>query len=283
MTHLLVAALSEAVAAVASVAVVAAAPPAVGSADATPKPPQIIRVEVPGSTVGIELLPVPGPDGTPQFLIGRTEIPWDLYDVFVFGLDQEDGASTPEADAVTRPSKPYISMDRGFGTIGYPAISMSHRSAVQFCEWLSVKTGRRFRLPTEAEWRRLCEASGITSETLLEHAWVAENADGTTHPIGRRRADALGLVDLFGNAAEWVTTADGRGATMGGSYLDAARALACGRSVPHSDEWNRSDPQFPKSVWWLADGGFVGIRVLCEIPAAAASTEPNPRAAAGVP
>lgn len=235
---------------------------------APPPPPPaaaIERVEIAGSLVGIDLLPVPGEDGRTAFMIGRTEIPWDLYDVFIFGLDQEAGASSPQADAVTRPSKPYISMDRGFGHAGYPAISMSHRSAVQFCEWLSAKSGRRFRLPTEAEWRRLCELSKLSPETLGEHAWTAENSDGTTHPVGKRRADALGLRDLFGNAAEWVSTADGRGAVMGGSYLDEARKLSCGGGVPHRDEWNRSDPQFPKSVWWLADGGFVGIRVLCEI------------------
>ncbi len=238
------------------------------------EPPRPERIEIAGSVVGIDLVPVPGPDGRAAFLLGRTEIPWDLYDVFVFGLDQEAGASSPQADAVTRPSKPYISMDRGFGHAGYPAISMSHRSAVQFCEWLSAKTGRRFRLPTEAEWRRACEGSKVSPETIAEHAWVAENADGTTHPLGRRRPDALGLSDLFGNAAEWVTTADGRGAVMGGSYLDAAGTLACGRGVPHDDAWNRSDPQFPKSVWWLADGGFVGIRVLCEIEAPAAAAPP---------
>ena len=80
-----------------------------------------------------------------EFWIGRTEVTWDAYDVFVYRLD-EPGESAPRADAVARPSKPYISMDRGFGHNGHPAISMSHKGAEAFCRW----AGRR--LPTAAEW-----------------------------------------------------------------------------------------------------------------------------------
>ena len=126
----------------------AADAPASPAASAEAKAPEIMIVKVPGSTVDVELVPVPGPDGKPLFHLGRTEITWDLYDVFVFGHDQEAGLSTPEADAVTRPSKPYVATDRGFGHNGYPAISISYRCATYFCEWLSAKTGKKFRLPT---------------------------------------------------------------------------------------------------------------------------------------
>ena len=226
----------------------------------------IVRVPVEGATMDVELVPVPGPDGKTAFHLGRTEITWDLYDVFVFGHDQEAGLSTPEADAVTRPSKPYVATDRGFGHNGYPAISISYRGAIYFCEWLSAKTGKTFRLPTLEEWQAICAAAKIPSAEIDEFAWTDANSGGTTHPPGKRKADALGVVDLYGNAAEWVDVGDRRGAIVGGSYLAPPSEIACDAFVPYTKDWNKSDPQFPKSVWWLCDGGFIGFRVLCENP-----------------
>lgn len=232
--------------------------------EAKPSEPKIVKV--PGSTVDVELVPVPGPDGKPLFHLSRTEITWDLYDVFVFGHDQEAGLSTPEADAVTRPSKPYVATDRGFGHNGYPAISISYRGATYFCEWLSAKTGKKFRLPTVEEWKLVCAAAQIPADRLDEYAWNDANSGGTTHPPGSKKPDALGLVDLFGNAGEWVATEDRKGAVVGGSYLTPPAEVTCDVVLPYTKDWNKSDPQFPKSVWWLCDGGFIGFRVLCENP-----------------
>ena len=55
-------------------------------------------------------------------------------------------------DAISRPSKPYLPPDRGFGHDGYAAISLSHKNATEFCVWLSARTGRKYRLPTVVEW-----------------------------------------------------------------------------------------------------------------------------------
>ena len=225
-----------------------------------------VTVEVAGSTMDIELLPVPGPDGKTAFHLARTEITWDLYDVFVFEHDKEAGLSTAESDAVTRPSPPYVATDRGFGHNGYPAISISYRGAVFFCEWLSAKTGKTFRLPTLGEWKTACAAAEIPLEKLDEYAWTDANSGGTSHPPGKRKADALGVVDLFGNVAEWVDVGDRRGAIVGGSYVAPPSEISCEASTPYTKDWNKSDPQFPKSVWWLCDGGFIGFRVLCENP-----------------
>ena len=86
------------------------------------------------------------------FWIGKTEVTWDEYDVFAFGLDEPATAETGGKDAISRPSKPYGAVDRGFGRKGYPVINVSYHGAQQYCKWLSVKTGRKYRLPTEAEW-----------------------------------------------------------------------------------------------------------------------------------
>jgi len=225
-----------------------------------------------GTTVSFTMAPIPGgtaPDGTAikPFSIATTEVTWDVYDIWVFSLDVPEGT----ADASTRPTKPYLLMDRGYGHQGYPAISVSHKGAEEFCRWLTAKTGRKYRLPTEAEWEHACRAGasgkygfGDDAAELREHAWYAGNAEEKTHPIGTRKANAWGLFDMLGNASEWVTGADGAPKTAGGCFRDEAEDLTPATRVAPSRSWNASDPQIPKSVWWLADGGFVGFRVVCE-------------------
>ena len=54
---------------------------------------------------------------------------------------------------------------------------------------------------------------------------------------------------------------DGKPVTRGGGYADKAGDLECSVRAPQVPAWNRSDPQVPKSKWWLSDGPFVGFRV----------------------
>jgi formylglycine-generating enzyme required for sulfatase activity len=227
-----------------------------------------------GTLVAFEMVPVPGGrvalDGrvveVAPFWIGRTEVTWELYDVYMLRLDAAAGHEA--ADAVARPSMPYAVPDHDWGHDGYAAISTASGAAAAFAEWLSAKTGRRYRLPTEAEWQHAAHlAAGgarLSGERLDALAWHAGNANGRTHPVATRQPDALGLYDLFGNAAEWVTTADGGFVTRGGSFRDAA-----GRVGPHARAvqdatWTERDPQLPASVWWLSDAPFVGFRIVRE-------------------
>ncbi|MCH7570055.1 MAG: SUMF1/EgtB/PvdO family nonheme iron enzyme, partial [Deltaproteobacteria bacterium] len=136
--------------------------------------------------------------------------------------------------------------------------------AGQFCQWLSMKTGRTYRLPTEKEWKALCARSGITGDNAREYAWFRKNAKFKTHEVGTLKADALGLHDLWGNASEWCVTEDGTGVTMGGAYKHPVDGIGCSMRAEPRPAWNASDPQFPKSIWWLADAGFVGMRIVCE-------------------
>lgn len=264
----------------------AASPPTQGG---QPEAPAVAEKAAPfvekiaGTPVKFTMVPIPagrvavqGPDGVwnksdvwPVW-IGATEVTWELYDLFVFGLDQGEQLP-PGADAVTRPSKPYIAPDRGFGHEGFPAMSMSHKGATEFCRWLSARTGRRYRLPTEHEWKYAAaagSAGAYTSgdEAPLEHAWFKENAAGTTHRAGTKKANSWGLFDVHGNVAEWCDGVDGKPVARGGSYRDEPAALRLDSRMPPSPSWNATDPQIPKSVWWLADAPFVGFRVVCEGP-----------------
>ena len=234
--------------------------------------PQAYRESIAGTLVTFEMVPVPGGaitvDGkattVAPFYIGRTEATWDMYDVFALGLDTPKDRT--RADAISRPSQPYGAPDYGWGHAGYPAISVTRAAAEAFCEWLSNKTGKRYRLPTEIEWAHAAAlASGgtaVTSERLAAIAWHKGNAEARTHPVGTRTADALGLFDLFGNAAEWVTTSDGTLVTRGGSFHDTPDAVGSAARAVQVEAWNERDPQLPKSRWWLSDAPFVGFRIV---------------------
>ena len=222
--------------------------------------------DVPGTAISLVMRPVERADAAPMWVMER-EVTWNLFDIFIFRLDEKKGKSSPESDAVTRPTKPYIAVDRGFGHENYPALSMSCKGAVQFAQWLSAKTGRTYRVPTVAEWELLCSQAKIPQDDCTAYAWCAENSDETTHPVGTKEADALGLHDLYGNVGEWCivggTVEEPVGTLKGGSFETPLKELTCAESLPYSPMWNDSDPQFPKSIWWLADAAFVGLRLIC--------------------
>ena len=233
-------------------------------------PPAPVKESIAGTLVTFEMVPVPGGPVTldgktievAPFLIGRTEVTWDMYDVFAQALDAGGLASV---DATTRPSQPYGAPDYGWGHAGYAAISVTRQAAEAFCKWLSAKTGRTYRLPTEAEWLRaatLAAAGDGPAAAREALAWHQGNAKGTTHPVATRKADALGLFDLFGNAAEWVVPEESAQlVTRGGSFRDPLDTTGpAGRAIQDST-WNERDPQLPKSRWWLSDGPFVGFRL----------------------
>ena len=83
--------------------------------------------------------------------------------------------------------------------------------------------------------------------------------------MGTKAPDAIGLLDLFGNAAEWVITTDGAPVLRGGSYRDPPAAVGPSARSVQDPSWNERDPQLPKSRWWLSDGPFAGFRIVRDI------------------
>jgi formylglycine-generating enzyme required for sulfatase activity len=240
------------------------------------------RESIPGTLVTFDMVPVPGGtitvDGKTMdirpFYVGRTEVTWDMYDAFALEPGDRDprigrDAQKPErGEATARPSRPYGAPDYGWGHAGYPVISVTRAAAEAFAEWLSEKTGKKYRLPTDAEWQhvaRLAAGSDRLPRSRSEElAWYRGNASARTHGVGSKAPDALGLVDLFGNAAEWVTTAGGPPVVRGGSFRDPAERIGPAAREAQDESWNLRDPQFPKSKWWLSDGPFVGFRLVRE-------------------
>ena len=229
------------------------------------EPLERFTLPVEGTSVRLEMVPIEQSAGGGGFYASDTEITWDLYDAFIFNLDTDAGASTAESDAVTRPSKPYVLVDRGYGHAGFAALSISPKAAEQLVEWLSVKTGRRFRIPSEAEMTLLLETSGATdSEEKLALGWFEENSDYTTRKVGSRPADANDLHDVWGNVSEYAVAEDGSYIVMGGSFVDPVEDVGLTYRKPFTPDWNADDPQIPKSPWWLASNDWVGLRVVCD-------------------
>ncbi|HEV8265746.1 MAG TPA: SUMF1/EgtB/PvdO family nonheme iron enzyme [Gemmatimonadales bacterium] len=222
------------------------------------------RDSIPGTLVAFDMIPVPPPPGDRPIWIGKTEVTWDEFDVWAVRLDLTPAQQAAGVDATARPSRPYGAPDRGFGHHGYPAIGMTYEAARTYCAWLSAKTGKRYRLPTDAEWTRALDAGGGGADADTTHVWHAGNSGGKPHAVATRAPDALGLHDMLGNVAEWVTGPDGQPLVRGGSWADPPASVGPGARARQAPAWNETDPQFPKSRWWLADAPFVGFRVVRE-------------------
>jgi formylglycine-generating enzyme required for sulfatase activity/nitrate/TMAO reductase-like tetraheme cytochrome c subunit len=139
--------------------------------------------QIPGTPVSFRMVAIPGgtfrmgssqkeafrkADESPvrevtvsPFFMAEVECTWEQYGVFCAETRSEGRTppekvyannSNPEVDAVSGPTPPFGFPDQGWGTGNRPAITMTHYAAETFCQWLSKKTGKTYRLPSEAEW-----------------------------------------------------------------------------------------------------------------------------------
>jgi formylglycine-generating enzyme required for sulfatase activity len=215
---------------------------------------------IPGTTIGIEMVWIP--EG--GFWIGRTEVTWDQF--LVFCDFDRTRSEPPGVDAVSRPSKPLdvFPYHRDWGAGTRPAVGMSWNAAKQYCRWLSMNSGRTYRLPTEAEWVLAC---GPDPEDVPAHAWCAENSVNMTQEAGTRRPNAHGLHDMFGNLWEYCANpydpADpDRAVLRGGSWRDRAGDITSTARLRFDNDWTLEDPNVPPGLWWVPDGDHLGFRIL---------------------
>lgn len=243
-----------------------------------------------------------------NFWMQKFEVTWNDWDMFWYDENfpkaDAEKAKGLAADAVTRPTNTFLDETYDHGRDGHPALSMTHHAALVYCEWLRKKTGRPYRLPTEAEFEYAARAGkgdtayffGNDPKDLGEYAWFADNSKdeeypekpkGCTHKVGTRKPNPFGIHDLYGNVWEWtldqydpktyetrarnalnlnpanVPTAEKWAHVVrGGSWADKADKLRSAARRVSEENWQKHDPQEPRSIWWLTRMDVVGFRVV---------------------
>ena len=178
-----------------------------------PAKPQAI-VEDLGGGVTLELLPIPAGRflmGSPELEEGSssTEQPQHWVDVPAFYMGrvpvtQAQWRAVAVWPKVCRDFKPNPSQFRGNER---PVEQVDWFAAMEFCARLWQRTGRRYRLPSEAEWEYACRAGTTTrfhfgDNLSSELANYGSKHSGTT-PVGRFPSNGFGLQDMHGNVWEW--------------------------------------------------------------------------------
>ena len=215
---------------------------------------------VPGSTASIKMVAIPGGEflmGSPEnepfreedegpqkkvkvspFFMGEYEVTWDQFWAF-YSETMSEGRTPPskiyanntreDIDAVSGPTPPFGAPDQGWGMGDRPAITMTHYSAETFCQWLTLKTGKKYRLPTEAEWEYAArggtstpyffegnpkkfsnegfmkgifkpDTTGINGFTIY-----ANNSSNRSQEPAKVKANPFGLKNMLGNVMEYCS------------------------------------------------------------------------------
>lgn len=214
---------------------------------------------IPKSTVSFNMIAIPGGEfqiGSPEdepfresdegpvanvkvdsFFMAEIEVSWDEYLAFYAQTSGEGRSTDTEGarvsgkgpDAITGATPPYGQPDQGWGKGKRPAISISYHAAETYCKWLSLVTGKTYRLPTEAEWEYACrggtsgpyffegdprkfERTGLRSkimsnDTAVINSYVVytENSRTKTQEPDFVNANPFGLKNMLGNVAEFCS------------------------------------------------------------------------------
>jgi len=221
--------------------------------------------KLPGTAVSFNMLAIPGGQfkmGSPEdetfrrkdegpvrevqvdsFWMAEIEVSWDEYLAFFTATSSQgrkEAVEEEETDAVSGATPPWGAPDQGWGKGSRPAITMSHHAAETYCRWLTQVTGRKYRLPTEAEWEYAARGGtdtpyffegspkdfesdgffkkifGANTEVLDKYVIYQGNSPDRTQEPVKVEANPFGLKNMLGNVAEFC--ADYYDPTVYGKY-----------------------------------------------------------------
>ena len=225
------------------------------------EPARISRFEnftehIPGTSVSFDMIAVPAgsfnmgsPDNEPlrkpdegpvhkvtvsKFWMGKVEVTWDEYQAF-FKATSSQGRTEGQVvqrkntDAISGATPPWGAPDQGWGKGSRPAITMTWYAANVYCQWLSKVTGKKYRLPTEAEWEYACRGGSqtpyfftgdpkkFTSEGFFRKIFRPDTAVISTFVVYKGNSSSkteepafvkpnpLGFINMLGNVAEFCS------------------------------------------------------------------------------
>ena len=235
---------------------------------------------------------------TKPFWLGATHVTVGQFETFAKASGYRTAAETQgwSYGAWNEPEKKWNKLAGGFWKnpgfpqgLDHPVVCITWHDATAFCDWLSAKEGRKYRLPTEAEWEYGCRAGQPTA-----YPWGDNPDDGKgrancsdqtaagqftlfpafnwsdgyvyTSPVATFRPNAWGLYDMIGNALQWCGdwfgeypsgpvenpqgSSEGKERVLrGGSFIYGPRHCRCAFR-------GRNSPDFQNF--------YVGFRVLLE-------------------
>lgn len=167
-----------------------------------------------------------------NFWMAEVEVTWDEYLAFFYatgsqGRKEAVTETETEVDGITGATPPWGAPDQGWGKGSRPAITMSYHAAETYCRWISSVTGKKYRLPTEAEWEYAArggetgayffdgspkdfETDGFMNkifgaDTAVINSYVIyqENSPYKTQVPMLVKANEFGLKNMLGNVAEF--------------------------------------------------------------------------------
>jgi len=231
------------------------------------------------------------------FWMSKCEVPWKV--LWVMRNDARGEAGTNKNARAAKEAAP-LAIPFSFTNVpdrtgnkleSQPIAGLTQYGAERLCLWLSARTGRKYRLPTEAEWEYAARAGTTTAryfgnndKNIDKYAWFnGKLADGS-HPVGQKKPNAWGLCDMYGNVAEW--TLDGWsddyrailrskfdpwvprkpqerfGVVRGGDWTSPPTSLRSAARAKHYDFHSDSGENEPEWYDTSDDGIRVGIRLV---------------------
>ncbi len=210
--------------------------------------------KIPGTSVSFDMVAIPGGEfmmGSPKdepfrkddegpthpvkvsrFFMAKIEVSWDEYLEFFKATSSQGRKEAEEnenVDAISGPTPPWGAPDQGWGKGSRPAITMSWKSAVTYCKWLSKVTGKKYRLPTEAEWEYAARGGtqtpyffegnpkkytsegffrkilGPDTATISSYIAYKANSQSQTMAPESVKANPFGLKNMMGNVYEFCS------------------------------------------------------------------------------